>query len=187
LKQRLEHISTIQFGFYSNAEDHGDVAYILGKHLIDRPNLSTDSDSFISLTPKSYGHLLADGDVLLVGKGQRNLAWTYRDIMGPAVASSIFFVIKPNKDQLLSDYLTILFNTPRMQAHFRTIGAGSSMPSIRKSELGATRLEVPALELQQQIIRLHQQHQKEMALTKQIINEKEKRYHALISQMIYQD
>lgn len=184
MKARLSDIAQLQFGFYTKPTDNGNAAYLLAKHFDDWGNQTIQVDAFIQIDQKNENHLLQDGDVLLVGKGMRNFAWTYNKSYGPAIASSIFFVIKPDTSKVLPDFLTTLFNMPQTQSHFQTLGAGSSIPSIRKSELEALPIILPSLELQQKVIAIKRLHEQDMDLSRKIIAEKQKVYHSVAKKIM---
>ncbi|MEM8566751.1 MAG: hypothetical protein AAGF85_09840 [Bacteroidota bacterium] len=184
MKVKLSNIAKLQFGLYSKPTEQGNAAYLQVKHFDDWGNQTNKIDSFIQIDQKNESHLLEEGDILLVGKGMRNFAWTYHKSFGPAIASSIFFVIKPDRSKAIPDFLTTLFNMPQTQAHFQTLGAGSSIPSIRKSELEAFAVKLPSLELQEKTIAIKQLHYKDMDLSRQILSEKQKVYKAAIAAII---
>lgn len=180
----LKEIAQIQFGLYAKPEEEGNVTYLQAKHFDDLGNSIGEPDTFIQLNQKNEAHLLNDGDIILVGKGSRNFAWTYHKSFGPAIPSSIFFVIKANKDKVIPEFLTTIFNMTRTQAHFQTLGAGSSIPSIRKSELEALPITLPSIEEQEKIVAIKQLHNLDMKISNQIIMKKQKAYQALINQLI---
>ena len=186
MKVRLSDIARLQFGVYDKPKDHGNAAYLQVKHFDEQGNQTDEVDTFLQIDQKNESHLLNDGDILLVGKGHRNFAWTYRRAFGPAMASSIFFVIKPNREKVIPDFLTTIFNMPQSQAHFQTLGAGSSIPSIRKSELEAFTIKLPSLELQEKAIAIKQLHHQDMELSRKILSEKQRIYQAVIKNIIYQ-
>lgn len=185
MKVKLSDIAQLQFGLYTKPTDDGNAVYLQAKHFDDWGNQTDKVDTFIQIDKKNEAHLLADGDILLVGKGMRNFAWTYDKAYGPAIASSIFFVIKPDQSRVIPEFLTTLFNMPQTQVYFQTLGAGSSIPSIRKSELEAFTVKLPSLELQQKAIAIKQLHYKEMDISRKIISEKQKVYQAVIKNIIY--
>lgn len=182
---KLSDIANLQFGYYTKPRDNGDVAYLQAKHFDDWGNQTDQVDTFIQINDKQERHLLEDGDILLVGKGMRNFAWTYYKEFGAAVASSIFFVIKPDRTKVIPEFLTTFFNMPRTQEYFQTLGAGSSIPSIRKSELEAFTIDLPSLDIQQKAVTINQLHQKNMELSRQIIAEKQKVFQAVIFDLIH--
>ena len=111
-------------------------------------------------------------------------AWCYRESSGPCVASSIFFVLRPKHKLVHPEYLTTLLNTRQSRASFQQIGSGTSILSIRKSELGAFQIPLLSLDQQRQIAELSEMHQQEIFITKQLITLKEKLYAGIISKLI---
>ncbi|MEZ4945563.1 MAG: restriction endonuclease subunit S [Cyclobacteriaceae bacterium] len=184
MRVKLSDIAQLQFGLYTKPNKNGNAAYLQAKHFDEWGNQTNKADTFIQIDQKNESHLLQEGDILLAGKGMRNFAWTYHKSFGPAVASSIFFVIKPDRSKAIPEFLTTLFNMPQTQEYFQTLGAGSSIPSIRKSELEAFTVKLPSLELQQQAIAIRQLHYKDMEISKKIISEKQKVYQAVIKEII---
>ncbi|MGE0091575.1 MAG: restriction endonuclease subunit S [Bacteroidales bacterium] len=187
MKVKLSDIAQLQFGLYTKPSNEGNAVYLQAKHFDDWGNQTEQIDTFIQIDQKNESHLLEDGDIIMVGKGMRNFAWTYYKAFGPAIASSIFFVIKTDRSRVIPEFLTTLFNMPQTQAYFQTLGAGSSIPSIRKSELEAFTVKLPSLELQQKAIAIKQLHYKDMEISKMIISEKQKVYQAVIKNIIYQN
>jgi len=184
MKVKLKDIAQLQFGLYTKPSDEGNTVYLQAKHFDDWGNQTEQIDTFIQIDQKNESHLLDDGDIILVGKGMRNFAWTYDKSFGPAIASSIFFVIKADRSRVIPEFLTTLFNMPQTQAYFQTLGAGSSIPSIRKSELGALNVNLPAISQQQRVIELTQLHHKEIAITQQLIEQKQILHNAIITKLI---
>jgi restriction endonuclease S subunit len=180
----LGSISKIQFGFYSPVTESGDVIYLQTKHFDQWGKPLLPFDTFIHSNTKNRGHILAEGDIILAGKGNRNFAWTYTSSIGPAIASSIFFVIKPDINKVLPEYLTTILNLPKTQTYFHTLGAGSSIPSIRKSELEALPLKLPAMAIQHKLKQVNQLHERDIDLSQKIIAEKQKIYQTVINNII---
>jgi len=187
MKVKIGTISQIQFGLYAKPSEYGNVAYLQAKHFDDWGKQTYAVDTFVQKNHKNKVHLLQDGDILLAGKGMRNFAWTYHHDFGPAMASSLFFVLKTNRARVLPDFLTTLFNMPQTQAHFQVLGAGSSIPSIRKSELEAFKVKLPPLALQEKAIKIKRLHDKDIALSQQLIAEKQRSYQAVMKKLINQE
>ncbi|MBN2890497.1 MAG: restriction endonuclease subunit S [Bacteroidales bacterium] len=183
MKVLLSDISEIQFGFYAKPDTEGDVKYLQAKHFDDLGQLSNEIDTFLMRNEKKLSHLLIDGDILFVGKGFRNFAWTYTSEIGDAIASSIFFVIRPNKEMVNPEFLTTLFNTSKYQTYFQQLGAGSSITSIRKSELEAIKIDLPELALQNKIVELKKLHQRDIQLSKELIEQKEKKFQTIFNDL----
>jgi restriction endonuclease S subunit len=174
----------LQFGLYEKPGVKGNAAYLQAKHFDDSGRIKFSIDSFIKISEKNENHLLEEGDILFVGKGLRNFAWTYSNAIGPAVASSIFFVLKPDKGKVIPEFLTTLLNTPQTQAYMQTLGAGSSIPSIRKSELDAFSFHLPSIEVQKKVVTIAQLQEQDIDLSSRIIAEKQKIYQSVINRLI---
>lgn len=184
MKVKLSDVAQLQFGLYTRPTDEGNAVYLQAKHFDGWGNQKGKVDTFIQIDRKNESHLLEDGDIILVGKGMRNFAWTYDKTFGPAIASSIFFVIKADRSRVIPEFLTTLFNMPQTQAYFQILGAGSSIPSIRKSELEAFTVKLPSLELQQKAVDIKQLHYKDMDISKKILSEKQQLFQTVIKNLI---
>jgi restriction endonuclease S subunit len=185
MRYKLGEIAKIQFGLHSSdIETEGAIKYIQVKNFTELNEFDLDECNYVNLKLNEQNHLLEDDNVLFVGKGLRNFAWTYRKELGGAVASSIFFVLKVNSNIILPDYLTTLLNSTKYQNLFQQLGAGSSIPSIRKSELEAIIIDIPSIELQTKIVTLKKNHTEDVSLSKQIISEKEKLFNGIINKLI---
>ncbi len=185
MKVKLSDIAQLQFGVYAKPKESGNAAYLQAKHFDDWGNQHQQIDTYLQIDQKNETHLLQEGDILLVGKGQRNFAWTYHKSFGPAIASSIFFVIKPDTSRVIPEFLTTIFNMPQTQAYFQVLGAGSSIPSIRISELEDFAVALPSLEVQKRTVEIKQLHYKDMELSQKILSEKQKVYQAAINKLIF--
>ncbi|PKB18826.1 restriction endonuclease subunit S [Flavobacterium sp. 5] len=184
MQKQLKDIATIKFGFYVKSLEKGFAKYLQAKNFDDFGNLQSDIDSFVNLDNKNESHLLEDGDVLFVGKGFRNFAWTYNKAMGPAIASSIFYVIRPKKTKVNPEYIATLFNSQKYQSQFQSMGAGSSIPSIRKGELESIIIDVPDLDLQNKIATISALHSEEIKLSNQIIENKKALFQGIINKIV---
>jgi hypothetical protein len=71
-----------------------------------------------------------------------------KDNSTPTVASSSFFVLRPNTNKVDPEYLTAILNATQTKAVFQQIGGGTNIFSIRKSELGALQLPLPSMQQQ---------------------------------------
>jgi len=184
MKVKLSDIAQVQFGLYSKSFKGGDVKYLQAKHFNSSGDYCDDIDTFLVKNDKNKSHILLDGDLLFAGKGFRNFIWTYSSEIGEAIASSIFFVIRPDKDKVFPGFLAALFNTSKYQAYFQTLGAGSSITSIRKSELEVLSFNLPDLEIQKKIVELKKLHQNDLLLSKEIIKQKEIRFQSIVNELI---
>ena len=183
---KLSDIATIQFGYYDAPSKEGELYYLQAKHFDDTSEFTRFDDSFIPLDEKSQKHILQPGDILLAGKGYRLFAWHYQGQPSPAVASTVFFVISAkDNDQVLPTYLTTFLNLPQTQTYLRQLGAGTSIPSIRKNELSDLSVPVPSLTMQHNVAQIQALHQRETALLTSLITQKQILIENLIKRLIH--
>ena len=184
MNKALQDITDIRFGLYTQPEHSGEIAYLQLRQFNDEGRLLSKSNDLINITNKNEAHLLKDGDVLFVGKGNRLFSWCYRESEGPSIASSIFFVLRPNLKLIYPEYLAAFLNAPQAKAAFQQLGSGTNIFSIRKSELGAFQLPILPMQQQKRIAALAELHQQEIDPAQQLILQKQNLYTAIISKLI---
>lgn len=183
-KARVDEVADIRVGYYRQAEKGGQVPYLQVRQFDENGLLVNKIDEFINLDAEAKKHLLMDGDLLFVGKGNRLFTWCYEESFGLAVASSAFFVLSLDKQRVLPGYLTAILNASSSKTVFKQMGGGSNIFSIRKSELGAFEIPLPPMQQQNRIAELAALHQQEIELSQKLIAEKQNLYTAIISKLI---
>ncbi|MBB3840280.1 restriction endonuclease S subunit [Runella defluvii] len=183
---KLSEIAEIRFGYYDAPSEDGELHYLQAKHFDESGILTRFDESYIPKDEKSQKHILKPGDILLAGKGYRLFAWQYRGEPTPAVASTLFFVIEPlDKTVILPEYLTTFLNLPQTQAYLKQLGAGTSIPSIRKNELSDLSIAVPDASIQQKVAQIYSLHIQEIDLLRQLIVEKQVFIENLLKKIIH--
>jgi len=181
MNAQLKDISQIRFGYYSQSTADNGIPYLQARQFDDAGNLIANPDTFLSPDSKSTTQLLKDGDIIFAGKGNKNFAWCYHKEFGPAIASTIFFVISPDKRKVLPEYLAALFNHSKNQQYFQQLGAGSNIQSIRKNELGDFNVPVVPLQMQAKIVALYELHKQDISLTLQLLQHKNELYESVVN------
>lgn len=122
------------------------------------------------LEDKQYGKLLLeDGDVMVVLKGPRFFATTYRREVTPAMASSAFATLKKiNQRKVLPEYLAWFINHPRTQTWLSGKAMGTSMPALSLKTLGDLQIQLPSLEVQQSIVAIDCLRRRERQITSEL-------------------
>lgn len=185
MKVTIGQIAQLKFGVHTQFSEEGRIPYLQVRHFDDEGNQSFAIDNFVPEDEATTNNLLREGDILLVSKGYRYFAWQYDSAIGPAIASSTFFVIKPDQTKVDAEYLTSILNLPSTQTQLLALGAGSSILSIRKSELQDFTIPLPPLETQRKVANLKKLHQRDMALSRAIIANKQKYYQEIIKSLVY--
>lgn len=183
-RKSIQDVSDIRFGYYCQPSPSGDTAYLQLRQFNDDGKLISTDNEYLNVSNKIELHQLRDGDVLFVGKGNRLFSWCYRNSYGPAIASSIFFVLRPNTEIIYPEYLAAILNAPQTKAAFQQLGSGTNIFSIRKSELGAYQIPILPMLQQRKIAALSNLHQQELDLAQLLILQKQNLYTAIISKLI---
>jgi restriction endonuclease S subunit len=179
----LKEIANIKFGLHAQPDEYGNVLYLQAGHFTNRGKLLQIPSTFIDVQGRLNEHLLEDGDIILAGKGNRNFAWCYHNNLGPAVPSSIFFIIQPIQKIIDPEYLTAYFNLEKSQLHFKRLGEGSNVASIRKSELGELNIPILPMKKQLEIAAIAQLHHDQIEVTEKILLSKNELYEAVINNL----
>ncbi|MBU6340107.1 MAG: restriction endonuclease subunit S [Bacteroidetes bacterium] len=182
MQKRLEDIASITSGVYEKVHPSGDTLYLQGKHfdaygrirrdMIMHPELQADE--------RLGKHLLRDGDILLIAKGENNKACLYQKEIGQAVASSTFFLIRLTESGLLPEFLQWYFNTEYMKDMFSALSLGTQIASLSKKTLSEIEVPVPPLTKQKEMLEMQRLWDTEKALTTELLNLKDTLYQKLL-------
>ncbi|OXG03671.1 type I restriction modification DNA specificity protein [Flavobacterium araucananum] len=184
MEVKLKEIANIQFGYYGQPSKKGTIPYFQAKHFNEFGQYIVNDDTFLEEDSKSIANLLQNEDILFVAKGFRFFATLYKEELGKAVASSIFFILRTDKTRIIPAYLVSVLNLPKNLLHFQQSGAGSTIPSIRKNELADFTFNLIPLEEQQKVVALQELYLKDIELTNALIKEKQKLFQTTISTII---
>jgi restriction endonuclease S subunit len=183
LRTTLKEIAVIQTGVFAKPVAEGDVVYLQAKNFDESGKLQAKLYPEIQHKTINEHHFLLSGDVLFAAKGVKNFASCFDRNNLTAVASTSFFVIRINSEQhdyIVPEYLSWLLNQAHIQSLLKSKARGTSIPSIRKTDLEALEIEFPPFEKQQIIIQLANLMDKENAIRERIQSLRKK----LITQQI---
>lgn len=179
---KLTNIASITTGVYQKLSPSGDTLYLQGKHFDEDGNLRKDAilSQELFLDDKLERHLLEDGDVLIMAKGENNRACMYTHDIGQAVASSTFFVVRIKDRLILPAFLQWFLNTPKIQKRLSELARGTHIRSLSKKALVDLEISIPTMEAQEKILMINELWQREKGLTLELINHKEILYQAFL-------
>lgn len=123
--------------------------------------------------------LLQKGDVLLLAKGNKNFAWVF-NLDFKAVTTSLFFVIRPDKTKVTSDYLCWYLNQEATQGALHAAKAGTIVTNLAIGDLSQLEIKVPSLLTQNKLVNLYQLWQIEKTKTMNIIKQKDTFFNNLV-------
>jgi restriction endonuclease S subunit len=182
----LKTIATIQFGCYEQPSDTGTIPYLQAKNFSDNGQFLNQVESFIEDSSKAQENLLQEGDILFTSKGFRVFAALVDKSISKKIASSLFYIIKVDNTKILPQYLVSVLNTHKSIQHFKQLGAGSSIPSIRKSEVLDFSFNLVPMEEQHKIVTLNQLFLKDIEISQNLIQQKHILYNNTITNLINQ-
>lgn len=168
MKKSINHIATIQTGFFAKPSGIGDVVYLQSKHFDESGHLLRKLHLDLRGEGISQKHFLKEGDVLFAAKGTKNFAAVFEHHNEPAVASTSFFVIRMTTRDVLPHYLTWYLNNQMTQALLKGRAIGTSIPSISKQVLENLEMEIPSIDIQKAILHIATLRNKEKALKQKI-------------------
>lgn len=152
-------------------KEDGDLSVIQMKN-VDYKNYSIDPRITLvdSAKLKSKVSLLRH-DILFVAKGSNNCAIEYVLDFPQAIASSAFFIIRPDRDKVVPTYLAWYINQPPVQRYLKENIVGTYTPSINKSVIESIMISLPEKSTQEKIAMIDRLRKKELLL-KELISEK---------------
>lgn len=133
-------------------------------------------------------HFLQTGQLILLAKGKYTKACMVSTSEKKRVISSAFFSIRVKPTQkVLPEYLQWFLNLPQSESYFRSNASGTSMFSLPMSVLKNIDVAVPPIEVQEKIVHLVTDREKEKN-TLQTLEEKKDAYlQQVMLQEVYKD
>ncbi len=180
----IKNLAELFSGVYVNAASFkGKVVYYLQMRDWDKERNWADwVEPELREEERFYKNYLKDGDLLLATKGGNHFAVLYDGRYSPAVASSVFTVLRIRDAKIvLPAYLQWYLNHPATSKRLAGASKGTSMPLITMDVIEQLEVPLPSLEKQWNI--LHIQHlQRQSTLLRRSIHEMEEAifYHNLL-------
>lgn len=163
------------YSFRTKVENdpNGDVAVVQMKDLKDGySNIATSMIKVLSSSiPEKYN--LQKGDVLFISKGYNNFALVYDLDLQKAVASSAFFVLRPDRSKVVPEYLAWYLNQKPIQQYIKDNRAGTYIPNVNKTTLESIQMRLPEKKLQEKIVKIDFLRKREYLLTNQLLSKRE--------------
>jgi restriction endonuclease S subunit len=186
LTKKLSEVTTLFSGAFCKPTPGGNVCYIQARDIIDNLQISEEITPSLIADRKINKHFLQSGDLLVPAKGREHCAIEYTGNPHPAIASSLFIIIRVQEQASLStSYLRWFLNLPASQRLIASGAQGSALPVISKSDLGQIVIPIPSVEKQALILKVEELGLKEAAIIKQIENLKRRKLEQELISTIY--
>lgn len=180
MKTLIKDIAQIQTGLFAKPSGLGELVYLQSKHFDEFGQLHLILYPDLPSKGVSEKHFLKGGDILFSAKGTKNFATVFENHNEPAVASTSFFVIRPNDNKVLPQFLAWFLNNPTIQTILKGQALGSSIPSISKQVLENLEMPLPDITTQKAIVEISRLRHKEKSLKQQIEALREKQIQQMI-------
>ena len=176
MKARIKDIAGIQIGYQFRkgmlAHPNGTHCVIQARDIDEQRNHRLRTADLERTTPKTdpSRYLLRNGDVLFLSKGRRNSATLVEGLAEErdTIAAGHFFIVRPDTDRVRPDYLAWAINASKSKAYLQNVARGSGMPFVAKDAFENMSIDLPNLETQYRIVKLHRLAARESRLLEEL-------------------
>lgn len=183
-EQKIRDCAEVLAGFVlkTRAEHERDGVYqiIVPAHILDGSPYSYTREHELRMTlpgsPEKYQ--VRSGDVLFISRGARNCAAVIASVPDSTIASSTFYILRPNAN-IDPAYLAWYLNQPLAQAQIAQIRTGAGTPIVQRHALGDVRIPVPDMQSQKHIAELAALQAEEIGLRKKLLEASERQQRML--------
>jgi len=183
---KLKDIVNIKSGYFYRPCRNGEVTYYNISDFDETGKITAKDFKGFSSRIANTAHYLQDGDILFAAKGPKNFAWLYEGQQAPAIASSSFYVIRPDKKKVLPRFLHFYLNQLQVLNQLKRKAEGTSLPMIRKGDLENLDIKLPPLPEQEKFVQFFELAEKEKKLSKRLMAFKQNYYQQIIWNKINQ-
>jgi len=172
----LDNLARIQSGYpFRGSVRHdpsGDIRVLQIRDLHQAETLNAKALSRVTAPDNHSAHLLQPDDIVLPARGDHRKAVPFT-LTEPTIPSSHLHTVRATSSDVLPGYLCWALNQPEPQHAMRNEARGTAMPLLPRRSLSRIKIPVPTLDIQRRIVELHELWQREYALTRQLLTNRE--------------
>src|SRR5215813_2380569 len=169
----LEDIATIRSGYLFRErikpEVSGQYRVVQVGDITPDARFSNGSLVRVNLPDLKRSQILESGDVLFISRGPRKQAVAITWPIDNTIATSQFFVLRPD-ERVLPEYLAWYINQRPAQRYIEEHSTGTSASLINLMALKSLPVETPPVETQARVTKIHQLSLREKELMEEIQN-----------------
>lgn len=192
MKLHLYQVATISAGYPFRGKipeyPEGNLAVVQMKDTSSEFGVDWMSCLRSEATGKKAPDWLQTGDILVAARGNQNYAVLVdtRHAPLPAVAAPHFYVVRPQSDALIPEFLAWQLNQQPCQRYFELHAEGTLTKSIRRQVLEEALIGLPSLAEQQTILAMARTLQEERQLMQLLQHNGEQMMHAIATRLLEQ-
>ncbi len=172
MKKPIKDIARVRPGYQFRGkvepDPAGNVLFIQIKDFDQNHRLQPDDIITINFRRPIESFQARSGDVLFLSRGHRLFATPLDHSPENAVVTGYFFIVRPDRDVVLPEYLAWSINQPAFQSRLTPLVKGSHMPQIARADFEQLDIVLPPLETQRLVVQLHKLWEREQDLVARI-------------------
>lgn len=112
-----------------------------------------DLDTVVAFNPERNPDLyrVSEGDILIIARGQDHRAHLVQIDLHDTLASSVFHIIRPDRDVILPGYLAWWLNQPDIQAEIKAGSRGTGIGYVSRQHMEQIPVMLPHRDMQERI------------------------------------
>lgn len=170
---QLKSIGEIRSGFQFRGavrpDPNGTVSLIQVKDIDDEHQLVTDDLITIRFDKDLEAYRVTQGDVLFLSRGHHLCATPINEPLESTIATSYFYVLRPDPLKVLPEYLAWYLNQRPFQERMKLFVQGSVTPMISRRDFEKLKIEIPSVQTQRSIVDLDNLARRERALLSRLM------------------
>lgn len=123
--------------------------------------------------------LLQSGDVLLLAKGNNNVAVVFKSNI-KATVTNVFYILRPRDPCIEPEYLALVLNRGPASRELNKAKEGTAITNINASSLANVIISYPSIAKQKMIVSLYRMWQTEKQQTLELLNMKERYFNQIL-------
>lgn len=170
MKTTIGEIAEIQIGYQAKGRIVSEPTSrfrILQLKDFEGGRLATDLGQLTPMTPERSpdSYRVGEGDVLFACRGPHNFTFHITMPLEWVLATNAFYILRPNRDIILPEYLTWWLNLGTTQDTLTSLRSISTMPLVPKSALAELEIQLPSMDVQAKILGIWDTAAREYKLT----------------------
>lgn len=188
MKSNLTKIAEIKAGFLFKTglipEKEGNVSVIQLKDVDEKGNLFSGNHLKVFLRNYVDDDCVRKGDILFKAKTNHPIAALVAEELNNTIATAHYFIVRLKTTAVLPAYLSWYLNQKPAQIYLDKHAAGSRVQIINKQVLGNLEIVIPAMTVQEKIIKIYSLHHKEYELLNLLRDKKQRLISAQLNSAI---